>query len=125
MKLHNLPIKFCTKTDWTKPNSALECVENIAAQFKLNLRPLLVNVEFSDVAETSELSKAIEFLRKMFGREQILSNINPNKFPIGFIPEKSLRYFYQIDKKSGGKQISVNRLRIYRLSIFGKSYRSR
>jgi len=44
--------------------------------------------------------KSASFLRNIFKREQVLSNINSNKFPVGFIPEKSLRYFYQTDKKS-------------------------
>lgn len=46
-----------------------EYVDKIAAGFKLNLRPLLINVDFSGVAETSELSKAVDFLRKVLGRE--------------------------------------------------------
>ena len=80
-----------------------ESVETLSSQFKLHLRPLLMNVDFSDVAETSELSKAVNFLRTIFKREQVLSNINSKRFPIDFIPEKLLRYFYQIDKKSKKK----------------------
>lgn len=92
-----------------KPNFALEYLEKIAAQFKLNLRPLLINVDFSGVADTTALSKAINFLRKVFKSEQILSNLNPDKFPVDFISDKSLRYFYQTDKKSKKKQIRVDR----------------
>ncbi len=90
-----------------------EYIERSAAQFKLNLRPLLVSVDFSEVGETSELSKAINFLRKVFQSEQSLSNLNPKKFPTGFLPQKSLRYFYQIDKKSKKKQILVNRYEFF------------
>ncbi len=90
-----------------------EHIEKISSQFKLNLRPLLVNVEFSEMGETSELSKAINFLRKAFQSEQVLSNINSKKFSVGFIPAKSLRYFYQIDKKSKKKHLSVNRYEFF------------
>lgn len=90
-----------------------EYIERSAAQFKLNLRPLLANVEFSEAGETSDLSKAINFLRKVFQSEQSLSNLNPKKFPIGFLPQKSLRYFYQTDKKSKKKQILVNRYEFF------------
>jgi hypothetical protein len=90
-----------------------EYMEKISSQFKLNLRPLLVHVDFSDVAEISQLSKAINFLRIVFEREQILSNINPKKLPIGFLPEKSLRYFYQTDRKSKKKYLSSNRYEFF------------
>ena len=90
-----------------------EWIERSASQFKLNLRPLLVSVEFSEVGETSDLSKAINFLRKVFQSDKSLSNLNPKKFPIGFLPQKSLRYFYQTDKKSKKKQILVNRYEFF------------
>lgn len=96
-----------------KPNYALEYLDKITARFKLNLRPLLINVDFSGVAETSELSKAIGFLRKSFKSEQVLSNNNSNKFPLGFIPEKSLRYFHQTAGKLKKKQIRVNRFEFF------------
>ncbi len=80
-----------------------ECIERSAAQFKLNLRPLLVNVEFSEPGETSDLSKAIDFLRKVFQSEQSLSNLGSKKFPIGFLPQKSLRYFYSESIKNQGR----------------------
>ena len=90
-----------------------ESVETLSSQFKLHLRPLLMNIDFFDVAETSDLSKAVSFLRTIFKREQVLSNINAKRFPIDFIPEKLLRYFYQIDKKSKKKQIRVNRYEFF------------
>lgn len=90
-----------------------ELVDKISAQYKLNLRPLLVNVEFSGVAETSELLKAIDFLRKVFQREQSLSTVNPTKFPVGFIPESQRRYFYENDKKSGNKRIRSRRYEFF------------
>ena len=67
-----------------------EGIERSASQFKLNLRPLLVNVEFSEAGETSDLSKAINFLRKVFQSDKSLSNLSSKKFPIGFLPQKSL-----------------------------------
>ena len=90
-----------------------EGIARSASQFKLNLRPLLVNVEFSEAGETSDLSKAINFLRKVFQSDISLSNLSSKKFPIGFLPQKSLRYFYRIDKKSKKKQILVNRYEFF------------
>ena len=90
-----------------------EGVERSASQFRLNLCPLIVNVEFSEAGETSNLSKAINFLRKVFQSDKSLSNISSKKFPIGFLPQKSLRYFYRTDKKSGKKQILPNRYEFF------------
>lgn len=90
-----------------------EGIERSASQFRLNLRPLLVNVEFSEAGETSDLSKAINFLRKVFQSDKSLSNISSKKFPIGFLPQKSLRYFYRTDKKSRRKQILPNRYEFF------------
>jgi hypothetical protein len=96
-----------------EPEFRWELVEKIAAQFKLNLRPLLINVEFSGVAETSELLKAIDFLRNVFRREQSLSAVNPKRFPVGFIPESQFRYFYENDKTSGKKRIRSRRYEFF------------
>lgn len=74
-----------------------EYLDKIAAQFKLNLRHLLINVEFADVADNSDLSKAINFLRQTFKREQSLTNINLKKFPLGFIKENYGQVYIRTD----------------------------
>jgi TnpA family transposase len=99
-------------------------IEKIASQFKLNLRHLLVNIAFSEIVETSDLAKAIEFLQTVFNTNQKLSSINPKKFPIGILPQKSLRYFYRIDKKSKKKEILVNRYEFFVYQSLAKAIES-
>jgi TnpA family transposase len=90
-----------------------EYLDKIAQQFKMNLRPLLLNVEFTDVADNSDLSKAIDFLRQTFLSEQPLANIISKKFPLEFIPEKNQAYLFQKSKKLKKKQIRHNRYEFF------------
>lgn len=90
-----------------------EYLDKIAQQFKMNLRPLLLNIEFTDVADNSDLSQAINFLRQTFLSEQPLANIISNKFPLDFIPEKNRAYLFQKSKKLKKKQIRHNRYEFF------------
>lgn len=86
-----------------------EYLDQIAAQFKLHLRSILLRVDFTPVTEPSELAHAIHFLRQAFTREQSLASIPPKKFPLGFLAEKTLPYLYQTDPKSNQRQLRPNR----------------
>lgn len=86
-----------------------EYLDKIAHQFKMNLRPLLMNVDFTDVSDNSDLSKAIQFLRETFSSEEFLTNISSKKFPVDFIADKNRAYLYQKAKKFKKKQIRPNR----------------
>jgi TnpA family transposase len=86
-----------------------EYLDKIAHQFKLNLRPLLMNVEFTEVTDNSNLAKAIRFLRHAFSTEQPLPHIISKKFPLEFITEKNRDYLFQKSKKFKKKQILHNR----------------
>lgn len=90
-----------------------EYIDKIAFQFKLNLRPLLTNIEFSGIAETSDLLTAASFLRTAFEREQTPSLITTRKFRLAFIPEKLRRYFYRVDSNSKKKCLLVNRYEFF------------
>ena len=86
-----------------------EYLDKTVHQFKMNLRPLLMNVDFTEVAENPDLSKAVHFLRQTFSNEQSLTNIISKKFPLEFIPEKNRTYLFQKSKKFNKKQIRHNR----------------
>lgn len=90
-----------------------EYLDKIALQFKMNLRPLLMNIEFTDVADNSDLSKAVHFLRRTFLNEQSLTNIISKKFPLAFVPEKNQAYLFQKSKKFKKKQIRHNRYEFF------------
>ncbi|MGI8543038.1 MAG: hypothetical protein ACR2MD_06105, partial [Aridibacter sp.] len=69
-----------------------------------------------ETGEPSPILKSVNFLQNAFKREQVLSKVKADKFPLGFIPKQTLRYFYQADektKKSKKKQINANRYELF------------
>lgn len=69
-------------------------IDKLAKEFKLNLRPILQNVEFSAISEHSSLIKAIDFLRVAFQNKKPLSHYPSESFPLRFAPKSMKRYLY-------------------------------
>ena len=71
-----------------------EHVDKLAAQFKYNLRPVLLSVEFSTSAAGEPLMSAINFLKGAFEKGRSLTQYATPRFPTQFIPEAVRRYLY-------------------------------
>lgn len=83
-------------------------VDKLAKEFKLNLRPILQNVEFSAISEHSSLIKAINFLKLAFESKKPLSHYSSDSFPLRFAPKSIKRYLYG-QNSSNQKYIIANR----------------
>lgn len=69
-------------------------VDTLAPQFKRNLRPVLVAVEFATSSGHAPLMAAINFLKAAFQKGKSLSQYSTDRFPTQFIPESTKRYLY-------------------------------
>lgn len=74
-----------------------EHVDKLAAQFKCNLRPVLLSVEFSTSAAGAPLMNAIDFLKNAFEKGRSLTQYATDRFPAQFIPDAVRRYLYDIN----------------------------
>lgn len=72
-------------------------IDKLANQFKLYLRPILQNVEFTTLSEHSFLIKAINFLKTAFKNKKTLSHYPLDSFPIDFVSNSTKRYLYGQD----------------------------
>ena len=84
-----------------------EHVDKLAAQFKCNLRPVLMSVEFSTSAAGAPLMSAINFLKSAFQKGRSLTLYATPRFPAQFIPDAAKRYLY--DTSGSDAQILPNR----------------
>lgn len=97
-----------------------EFLDKISQRIKLNLRPILIAVNFSAATTGSNLIEAIDFLKRMFVEDKPFQQIPSERFPTAFIPETFKRYLYQsvkVDKKPKKKKIIPDRYEflVYRL----------
>lgn len=84
-----------------------EHVDKLAAQFKCNLRPVLMSVEFSTSAAGAPLMSAINFLKSAFQKGRSLTQYATTRFPAQFIPDAAKRYLY--DTSGSDDKILPNR----------------
>ncbi|MEM6867800.1 MAG: Tn3 family transposase [Cyanobacteria bacterium J06629_19] len=71
-----------------------EHIDTLAAQFKCNLRPVLLSVEFATSAAGMPLMRAIDFLKAAFQKGRSLSQYASDRFPMQFVPDAVRRYLY-------------------------------
>ncbi|MEM9008534.1 MAG: Tn3 family transposase [Cyanobacteria bacterium P01_F01_bin.86] len=71
-----------------------EHVDTLAPQFKRNLRPVLLSVEFATSSGHTPLLLAIDFLKIAFQKGRSLTQYSPDRFPTQFIPDSTKRYLY-------------------------------
>jgi hypothetical protein len=69
-------------------------VDTLAAQFKRNLRPVLMSVAFSTSAAGAPLMSAINFLKSAFPKGRALTHYAMDSFPTQFIPDTVKPYLY-------------------------------
>ncbi|MEO0012914.1 MAG: hypothetical protein RLZZ535_1303, partial [Cyanobacteriota bacterium] len=71
-----------------------EHVDKLAPQFKRNLRPVLLSVEFATSSGHMPLMVAINFLKAAFQKGRSLTQYSTARFPTEFIPDSTKRYLY-------------------------------
>jgi len=76
-----------------------EHVDTQARSFKLRLRPIALTVDFQGSSSHAPLLEAIAFLKDVVQKGKSLSQIDEKKFPLGFVPDRSLRYLYPMDSE--------------------------
>lgn len=69
-------------------------VDTLAPQFKRNLRPVLLSVEFATSSGHTPLMTAIEFLKTTFQKGRSLTQYSTERFPTEFIPDSTKPYLY-------------------------------
>jgi hypothetical protein len=69
-------------------------IEQLALQFKRNLRPVLLSVEFATSSGQMPLMAAINFLKVAFQKGRALTQYSTARFPTEFIPDSTKRYLY-------------------------------
>jgi hypothetical protein len=93
-----------------------EYLDTLAPQFKLQLRPIVLAVEFAASSGHSALLEAVQFLQAAVRKGRPLSHIPSALFPLRFVPDASRRYLYGRDSQ-GQRQLLPNRYEflVYRL----------
>jgi TnpA family transposase len=87
------------------------------AKFKLNLRHLFANLDFSGLVEDAPLLEAVAFLQEILRHGVSPRQINSCDFPTGIIGRNVQRYMYKEAEKHKDRQLDVDRYEflVYRL----------
>ncbi|SJM90994.1 transposase (fragment) [Crenothrix polyspora] len=78
-------------------------------KFKLNLRHLFCNLDFTGLVEDAPLLEAILFLQELLRQGKTPRQIEPDNFPTGIITKNVLRYLYTKVEKQKKKHLEVDR----------------
>ena len=87
-----------------------EHIDKLAHQFKCNLRPVLLAIDFAASQAHAPLIESVDFLQEAFGKGKSLSQYSPQRFPVRFIPDNTKRYLYE-QETPVQKRFLVNRAR--------------
>ena len=82
-----------------------EHLDDLAQQFKLHLRPILVTVDWVASAGDTPLMDAVGFLKDTFAKGRSLGQASIKAFPTRFIPRASKRYLYASETQGPGRLI--------------------
>jgi hypothetical protein len=73
----------------------------LSPKFKLNLRHLFTDLNFSGRLEDAPLLDAVTFLQEILRQGQSPRQIQPGRFPLSVIPKSQLRYMFVPAKPPG------------------------
>ena len=76
-----------------------EHLDEVAQQFKRQLRPLLLSVDWTAVSGYAPLLEAVHFLQSAFHKGRPLSQYALSTFPQRFIPNSAKGYVYGADQR--------------------------
>ena len=69
---------------------------------------MVLTVDFQGSSSHAPLLQAVVFLKNAVQKGKSLSQIDEGEFPLGFVPDRSLRYLYQTDSE-GHRRLLVDR----------------
>ena len=78
-------------------------------KFKLNLRHLFCNLDFTGLMEDAPLLEAIQFLQELLRQGKTPRQTDPENFPTGIITKKLRRYLFTKKEKLKQKNLEVDR----------------
>lgn len=115
-KLSSLANQIIKNTKWDATALQWEHIDQLSGQFKRQLRPLLLTVDFAAPSRNDPLIEAIDFMKWVFRQNKSLGQYSSDRLPRRFLSEGVKRYIYQKDAE-GQKTLSVDRYEflIYRL----------
>ena len=73
-------------------------VDKLAAQFIKNLRPIVMDLDFSSVATPSPWLEALDWMKKVFSRKQRLAQRPPGEIPTDTVPKRLRSYLLELDQ---------------------------
>jgi TnpA family transposase len=87
------------------------------AKFKLNLRHLFANLDFSGLVEDAPLLETVAFLQEILRHGGSPRQINSSDFPTGIIAKNVQRYMYTEAARRKDRQLDIDRYEflVYRL----------
>lgn len=91
-KLLSIAEQMVSKTGFDETTFQWEHIDRLTHQFKRNLRPILLAVDFAASQRDDPLIEAIHFLRIAFQQGKPLSQYAQDAFPSRFIPDTVKRY---------------------------------
>ena len=109
--------EYMRKIEFDKAAFEWSFYGKLHAKFKLNLRHLFANLDFSGLVEDAPLLEAVAFLQEILRHGGSPRQINSSDFPTGIIGRNVQRYMYTEAEKRKDRQLDVDRYEflVYRL----------
>jgi TnpA family transposase len=86
-----------TKARFDETAFQWEHIDDLAHQFKRNLRSILLAVDLASSPSYRPVIEAVRFLQDAFAKGRALSHYPPHAFPLRFAPGAAKRYLYTLD----------------------------
>jgi hypothetical protein len=109
--------EYMRKIEFDKAAFEWSFYGKLHAKFKLNLRHLFANLDFSGLIEDAPLLEAVAFLQEILRHGGSPRQINSSDFPTGIVGRNVQRYMYTEAEKRKDQQLDVDRYEflVYRL----------
>ena len=101
--------EYMRKIEFDKAAFEWSFYGKLHAKFKLNLRHLFANLDFSGLVDDAPLLEAVAFLQEILRHGGSPRQINSSDFPTGIIGRNVQRYMYTEAEKRKDRQLDVDR----------------
>jgi len=109
--------EYMRKIEFDKAAFEWSFYGKLHAKFKLNLRHLFANLDFSGLVEDAPLLEAVAFLQEILRHGGSPRQMNAAEFPTGIVAKNVQRYMYIDAAKRKNRQLHIDRYEflVYRL----------
>jgi hypothetical protein len=105
--------KYISKTRFDDNEYEWNHYVELAQRFKVNLRYIVLNLNFEGQNPKDSLIKAVLFLKEAFQKNKSLNQFSPNELPQKFISSKLRKYLYETKTvEVNGKSIKYKKLNV-------------